>query len=90
VELGTGRPNCEAHLREGLTAYAEKQAYNQREMAGRFADKWYPELVRSGVTPDWPLHYLSNRTVSAVDEAPAEPDHRDDDDDIILEDDLFE
>jgi hypothetical protein len=36
------------------------------------------------------LPYLSNRTVSAVDEAPAEPDHRDDDDDIILEDDLFE
>jgi hypothetical protein len=89
MKLATARPNCEVHLREGLAAYAEKQAHIQREMAGRFADQWYPELVRSGVTPDWPLHYLSNRTACAVD-TPAEPDCDDNDDDIILDDDLFE
>jgi hypothetical protein len=90
MKLGTARPNCEVHLSEGLTAYAEKQAHIQREMASRFADQWYPELVRSGVTPDWPLHYMANRAACAVDESPAEPDYRDDDDDIVLDDDLFE
>jgi hypothetical protein len=89
-KLGTARPDCEVHLREGLAAYAEKQAHIQSEMASRFADQWYTELIRSGVTPDWPSHYLSGRTASAVYEAPIEPDYRDDDEDVVLDDDLFE
>jgi hypothetical protein len=91
MRLGTARPDCEGPLREGLTAYAAKQAHIQHEMAACFADQWYPELVRSGVTPDWPPHYLSNRDVCVVDETPAEPDYRDDDDDdVLLDGDLFE
>jgi hypothetical protein len=89
MEFGTARHVTEEHLREGLTAYASKQAHILSDMASRFADLWYPELARSGIEPDWPPHYLTDRTVSLADDMLASPDG-DDDLDIDIDADLFD
>jgi hypothetical protein len=59
-------------------------------MAAQFADLWYPELTRSGITPDWPAPYMANREVSFDDETHPEPGVLGNDVFIDLEDDLFE
>jgi len=68
---GERRSDVGVDLQEGLSAYAEKQAHILRDMGQAFADKWYPELARSGVEPEgWPEHYLANR--SSVELPPLE------------------
>lgn len=88
-ELGTACHDVEEHLHEGLTVYASKQAQIISDMASHFADLWYPELARSGVTPDWPPHYMSNRTVPFSDDSHAEAEH-DADGDTEVDLDLFD
>jgi hypothetical protein len=45
-------------LREGVAAYAEKQAYIAHGMARNFSHKWLPLLGGNSITPDWPEHYI--------------------------------
>jgi hypothetical protein len=87
TELGAARHDVGEHLREGLAAYASKQAHILSDMGSRFADLWYPELVRSGVDPDWPSHYLADRTVPLSDDAHADLDC---DDDMEVDLDVFD
>jgi hypothetical protein len=48
----------DATLREGVAAYAEKQAYISQAMGRKFSQKWFPILGGNSITPDWPEHYI--------------------------------
>jgi hypothetical protein len=87
MEQGPRRTNVSAELREGLLAYANKQANVQKRLANSFADKWYPELARNGVVPNWPSHYLQNRTAPVLD---PDVEMEDPEDDEIDLDDVFD
>ena len=49
-----------ATVREGIAAYAEKQAYIAQMMARRFSKEWLSVLEAHCITPDWPIHYTSH------------------------------
>ena len=50
----------DATVREGIAAYAEKQANIAQMMAHRFSNQWLPALEGHCITPDWPTHYTSH------------------------------
>ena len=56
------RQVSDATLREGIAAYAEKQAYIEEAMARNFSQKWIPTLGGHSITPDWPKHYIVTDT----------------------------
>ena len=47
-------------LREGLTAYAEKQASILEGLAQKFTRRWLPALKANGMTPVWERQFLSD------------------------------
>jgi hypothetical protein len=64
LDRSLARSDMNNELREGLSAYAAKQADIQMRLAASFADEWYPELARSGLSPDgWPAHLLESRSI---------------------------
>ena len=55
--LVSKREVLDATVREGIAAYAEKQAYVAKMMAHRFSKQWVPALEGYSITPDWPTRY---------------------------------
>jgi hypothetical protein len=49
VQQGPKRSNVTSELREGLLAYANRQASVQMRLANSFADIWFAELARFGI-----------------------------------------
>jgi hypothetical protein len=56
------RQVLDATIREGLMAYAAKQAAIAQAMAHNFSQKWLPLLRGHSIIPDWPEHYLGATT----------------------------
>ena len=56
-----GRPD----IREGLAAYAAKQAAVADNLARRFADEWYSLLAVHGLKTEWPEEYLRGKETLA-------------------------
>ena len=52
------RPDVDPALRNGLCAYAAKQADLQQGLARSFAKMWYPSLVANHFTVEWPSKYI--------------------------------
>ena len=48
------REDATSDIREGLAAYAKKQADILQRLARRFAEEWYPFLTEKGLKTDWP------------------------------------
>jgi hypothetical protein len=90
VGLSLARSDVSDELREGLSAYAAKQANIQQILAASFADEWYPELARCGLAPDgWPAHLLVSRSIPT--DAPHEGSSAADgneDDELHFDDDI--
>ena len=51
-------------LREGLAAYAEKQAMMFDRLARKFARRWLPLLKSNGMAPSWEKDFTSPSTVN--------------------------
>lgn len=51
-------------VREGIAAYASKQAYIAQMMAHRFSKQWLPVLEGHCITPGWPVQYTSHKESS--------------------------
>jgi hypothetical protein len=60
--LVSKRQVSDATLREGMVAYAEKQAYIAQGMAHNFSQRWLPLLGGNSIIPDWPEHYTATST----------------------------
>jgi hypothetical protein len=60
--LASERQVSDATMREGLVAYAEKQAHVAQAMAHSFSQKWLPLLGGYSIIPDWPERYLGATT----------------------------
>jgi hypothetical protein len=52
------RPDVDPALRNGLHAYAAKQADIQQGLARSFAKTWYPSLVANHFPIEWPSKYI--------------------------------
>lgn len=52
------RPQASTAIRDGLAAYAEKQAVTVHKLAKSFAAQWYPTLVANSLPTDWPSRFL--------------------------------
>ncbi|KIM81092.1 hypothetical protein PILCRDRAFT_9123 [Piloderma croceum F 1598] len=52
------RPDVDPALRNGLRAYAAKQADMQQGLAQSFAKTWYPSLVANHFPIEWPSKYI--------------------------------
>jgi hypothetical protein len=57
---------ADAMVREGIAAYAEKQAYIAQAMGKHFAKEWLPIHERYCFTPNWPTQY--NSDISGISE----------------------
>jgi hypothetical protein len=57
--LVSKREVLDAAVKEGIVAYAEKQAYIAQMMAHHFSKQWLPALGGHCINPDWPTHYTS-------------------------------
>jgi hypothetical protein len=53
----------DATVREGIAAYAGKQAYIAQMMAHRFSKQWLSALESHCITLDWPVHYTSHESI---------------------------
>lgn len=60
---GNARLDLGADLRDGVSAYAAKQAHIHSAMARSFATRWYPTLTTNDFPIEWPDVY--NLTSSA-------------------------
>jgi hypothetical protein len=58
--LVSKREVSDATVREGLAAYAEKQAYIAQTMAHRLSKQWLPALEGHNIAPGWPTEYTSH------------------------------
>lgn len=75
-------------IREGLVAYSAKQTAVADNLAKRFADEWYSLLAVHGLKTEWPEEYLRGKERLA--HKLQEVRQIDDDEDIQIEDDIFE
>ena len=57
IRTGALREGIRLDIQEGLMAYASKQAVIWTQMGRRFADEWYPILVKSGLSAEWPQEF---------------------------------
>ena len=89
METAQLRTNVRPDVMEGLLAYASKQAAILTQMSRRFADEWYPILVRAGLSAEWPQEYLQGQSEGAVGEVLTGKEIQDDDV-LEFEDDLFD
>ena len=60
--LVSKREGLDATVRDGIAAYAEKQAYIAQMIAQRCSKRWLPVLEGQCITPDWPVHYTSHNS----------------------------
>lgn len=54
-EQQSARRAVRSSLREGLSAYAEKQAMILRRMHMKFSEMWLPELLGNNIEPGWSI-----------------------------------
>jgi hypothetical protein len=59
--LVSKREVLDATVREGIAAYADKQAYIAQMTAHRFSKQWLPVLESHRITRDWLVHYTSHK-----------------------------
>ena len=76
-------------MKEGLLAYASKQAAILTQMGRRFADEWYPILLRGGLSAEWPEEYLKGQVRYGLEEERTMAEIQDDDE-LVIEDDWFD
>lgn len=76
-------------VKEGLLAYASKQAAILTQMGRRFADEWYPILLRGGLSAEWPEEYLKGQVRYGLEEERTMAEIQDDDE-LVIEDDWFD
>jgi hypothetical protein len=60
--LVSKREVLDSTVREGIAAYASKQAYVALMMARRFSEQWLPLLDSHCIAPDWPVQYTSHES----------------------------
>jgi len=86
-EQGSLRQDVLPDIREGLVAYAEKQAAILDRMRIKFSDEWYGVLATNGLSTEWPEEDLARWAGYQV-----EPISMEDlvEDGVDIEDDLFE
>jgi len=65
--LVSKREVVDATIREGIAAYAEKQAYIAQTMGKRFAKEWLPIHESYCFTPNWPAQYISDTSCISDD-----------------------
>jgi hypothetical protein len=58
IARGELREDERLDIKEGLVAYAAKQAAVWEKLATNFAEEWYPLLVAHSLPTDWPEEYL--------------------------------
>jgi len=59
--LVSKREVSHATVREGIAAYAEKQACIAQMMAHRFSKEWLSTHGAHNITTDWPILYTSHK-----------------------------
>jgi hypothetical protein len=47
-------------IREGISAYAKKQAHIMRTMGVQFSRQWHYILEGFSISPEWPEHYIAS------------------------------
>jgi hypothetical protein len=57
LDQGQQREDARSDIKEGLMAYAAKQAAILQQMAYQFAEEWYPLVVEYGLDVEWPEEY---------------------------------
>ena len=68
--LVSKREVSHATVREGIAAYAEKQAYIAQMMAHRFSKEWLSTHGAHNITTDWPILYTSHKeSIADIDSA---------------------
>jgi hypothetical protein len=83
------RTDARLDVKEGLLAYASKQATILTQMGRQFADEWYPILARGGMSAEWPEGYLEGQMRYVV-EGERTTREIQDDDELVIEDDWFD
>jgi hypothetical protein len=56
---GPRHDDVRADIRDGLIAYAHRQADLMQKLAESFAALWYPSLTAEGINIEWPNHYIT-------------------------------
>jgi hypothetical protein len=59
--------NISAAVRQGIDAYAIKQAALVIRMGKLFAEQWYPVLVKNGKLIDWPAEFMPTFSDTIMD-----------------------
>ena len=54
MEKAEERSDTRPDVKEGLKAYAAKEADVMEKLVQRFGDEWYPLLTSRGLATDWP------------------------------------
>jgi hypothetical protein len=57
-----------ADLRDGVSAYAAKQAHIHSAMAQSFAARWYPALIANDFPIEWPDVYSATSSTSVSED----------------------
>ena len=63
-QQATLRKDASPEILHGVAAYAHKQAYIARRMAGCCAAAWLPECVKLGLSPSWATDWTEMETES--------------------------
>jgi hypothetical protein len=58
MEQGRKRLSGEDSMQDGISAYAQKQAYYCKCLAERFAVAWLPFLESEGIATEWGMRYI--------------------------------
>jgi hypothetical protein len=91
VTRADARTGVDEVLREGLQAYAAKQAAILKNMARRFSDLWYGRHVANGLVPEWPDEYvIGHSTDEPMDTSNTVGDDLEDLEDDIYDDIMFD
>jgi hypothetical protein len=69
IDRGELRKDEEFDIKEGLVAYAAKQAAVWEKLATDFAKEWYPLLVAHSLPTEWPEEYLQRWVGMSGDES---------------------
>jgi hypothetical protein len=88
LSCGSLRSEVSLTLREGLLAYAAKQAHVLRDMAACFAREWYPVLAAYNMeAEDWPEEVWATTKLDLLPTMSVPPLEEGDDD--AFDDDMF-
>jgi hypothetical protein len=91
IARGELRKEERLDIREGLGAYAAKQAAVWEKLAAHFAKEWYPLMAAHSLPTEWPEEYLEGWVSISSDKSysMAVDGGGDDDDDGSWEDDYL-